>query len=530
MSDTESIIRLLEEVERRIRKIGFCRDSSRGLALFLASALVLKLWDLRYPLRGQIVLTALGTAFAALVARLGWRWFHKQRLVSIAASIDIKAQLNDGMKSAFWFLTAPDASAQSSSWIGLHLHRTALQSRRIDASRLYPIVLPRGSYIAAILFGAVVILNFMPTRRNHNWIYLKTAPAFALTERETMLVEQTQRLLKQGGGPRVAETLQQTGTVIDRLESGTITLAEGLRRLDEIRHALEETNLDTAAIQKALASIAGEFERAAPMREIARALKAPDLLTAAAQLRELADRLGRLTREEFRSVRETLQHAAKADTRGLKTLMQDFKQAAETGIGESRGGMQAWLEKGARELGALDAQMHDQGIANAAGMEIRQLEAELGHHGQNDPGQSASSETGNGGKNQVSPQQAARGSQDTPGALADGLGPRDEAGSRQSTNLMPGGIAHAPLQIKGEISTLAVQLKKEKVSVRPDRGSTPSEFEEATAVEKSRLEFSRLRALSNPPQEDVLDHNAIPWKYRDLVRTYFLAIQPREAQ
>src|SRR5947207_1689652 len=106
MSDSELIIRLLKEVERRTRENRILRQTLQG----------------------------------------------------IAASIDRTADAHDQIKTAYWFIRNP----QDSPWVKTQIQRAADNAKRIQVNSLYPRTLPRASFLAVGLILLLGILNFLP--------------------------------------------------------------------------------------------------------------------------------------------------------------------------------------------------------------------------------------------------------------------------------------------------------------------------------------------------------------------------------
>src|SRR6185503_8147716 len=114
MSDSELIIRLLKEVERRTRGNRILQETARGLAMAMAVPVAFKLLDLLVSFRTRTVLIffivwAIGTA-AWLFSRARGL---KQTLQGIAASIDTTSKGHDQLKTAYWFIRNP----QDSPWV-----------------------------------------------------------------------------------------------------------------------------------------------------------------------------------------------------------------------------------------------------------------------------------------------------------------------------------------------------------------------------------------------------------------------------
>jgi hypothetical protein len=86
-----------------------------------------------------------------------WRLREKTSFDHAAASIDLKAGLNDEIKTAFWFIRNPIASV----WVDTQIHRAARKAGKIDVRRVYPGTIPRTSYAAAAMVVIFIALHFV---------------------------------------------------------------------------------------------------------------------------------------------------------------------------------------------------------------------------------------------------------------------------------------------------------------------------------------------------------------------------------
>ncbi|MCH8812122.1 MAG: hypothetical protein IID07_09835, partial [Gemmatimonadetes bacterium] len=92
-----------------------------------------------------------------------------------------------------------------------------------------------------------------------------------------------------------------------------------------------------------------------------------------------------------------------------------------------------------------------------------------------------------------------------------------------------------PLEL-GASTTLEAQLALEVIDgVVPDSPEDrdldldPEDiFQEASRQQRSIVQYRDIRALSQYSQGSALNAERIPWRYRSLVKKYFLAIRPDE--
>ena len=83
----------------------------------------------------------------------------------------------------------------------------------------------------------------------------------------------------------------------------------------------------------------------------------------------------------------------------------------------------------------------------------------------------------------------------------------------------------------GAATTLEVQLSMEVLDEpepRPESEPDPDDvFKEASRQESSTLQYRDVRGPSSYAEGSALAVDRVPWRYRSLVKKYFLAIRPR---
>ena len=87
----------------------------------------------------------------------------------------------------------------------------------------------------------------------------------------------------------------------------------------------------------------------------------------------------------------------------------------------------------------------------------------------------------------------------------------------------------------GTPTTLDVQLEMEVLDEavpeeEPEELDPDDIFQEASQQETATVEYRNVRASSSYAEGSALAVERIPWRYRNLVKRYFLAIRPRESQ
>ena len=115
---------------------------------------------------------------------------------------------------------------------------------------------------------------------------------------------------------------------------------------------------------------------------------------------------------------------------------------------------------------------------------------------------------------------------------------RSEGGSSETQNGPAGNATGDPsggdLEL-GASTTLQAQLALEVIQgVAPESGEEEREldpedlFQEASRQQSAIVQYRDVRAPSQYSQGSALNAERIPWRYRSLVKKYFLAIRPDE--
>ena len=155
MSDSELIIRLLKEVERRTRGNRILQETATGLAMAMIIPVAFKLLDLLVSFRTTTVMIFFAVWAIATAAWLVWRARGlKQTLQGIAANIDTTADGHDQLKTAYWFIRNP----QDSPWVKAQIQRAADDAKRLQVNSLYPRRFPRASFMAV---GLILVLGIL---------------------------------------------------------------------------------------------------------------------------------------------------------------------------------------------------------------------------------------------------------------------------------------------------------------------------------------------------------------------------------
>src|SRR5215471_2839608 len=383
MSDQEIIIAALRRVERRIRTNRLLHELTFGFSLFIAIPVLLKVWDLFKPLRGVTVSLIVGTWVLLFAIYVVWRSIQKGTLDSAASSVDKNANLQDELKTAYWFINNP----RRTDWVGAQIHRAATNAQRLNVDALYPRSIPKTSYIAAAMALLFVILNFVPLPWNHNWLALQAAPAFALSDREATILKQTEELLRKAEKLKQTELVQKLEDVVQQLQEGKIDAQQAAQMLDDIQNQLEEGNLDAASINEGLEEIAQDLEQSEKLQPTGEAIQNKQLNLAADELRKLAEKLGKNTPDASKQMQKSLQQAAENARPGLEDLAKLLKEAAENLKNDQQQAAQESLDGAAQELDSIQHRIASQDLKNLASQQLQTLKDSLQQRQAGKPGQ-----------------------------------------------------------------------------------------------------------------------------------------------
>jgi hypothetical protein len=299
MSDTEIILQLLRRVEWRLRASRLLHDFMFATTIALALVIALKVWSLFFPLR-----TGTDAIFGAacalfVVGYLVWRFRQTGPLDDAAASIDLRARLNDEIKTAFWFIRNPRASV----WVDSQIHHAARNAAKVDVPRTYPRTVPQNSYTAAGLAVIFIALHFVVLPR----------PS------------------------QVVETPANT------------------------RRAAVSNAIDVKDVSAGLDEIAEQLRKSERLKSVAEALLEKRLDDAASELRRISEELGSESAESLQTMQEGLQAAGGLKQReGLKLLGDDLTEAARALMNKNVAGTQEGLEDIAQDLEGLDEEIYAQ--------------------------------------------------------------------------------------------------------------------------------------------------------------------------
>jgi hypothetical protein len=435
----------------------------------------------------------------------------------------MRAGLNDEIKSAYWFMGQDD----SSPWIDLLVGRAAGTARRLDPRRLVPVTIPKRFWIALALFGLLQILALVPS----NGPLLTFAVASDSVRLEQALDQYADEIrdLIDGEGDELLdeEALSLLELALEELEADDTSFEELLRDLREAQDVLDEGNLEMTATRDALDELMEEFSGSNELADFVEELRNQSLGDAAEDLRNLADQLVDLDAVDLADLAELLQEAAQMDQPVIEELLEALEEAAAALSEDRLPDAQEALNDAADAIDQITDRQARQEASNEAAERAERLQQAMSQQAMSSEGQTQMAQ------GQSGEAQQADGSMATPSSAIN----RSEGSQPPGTESGPAGNAtgdpsdDAQLEL-GASTTLEAQLALEVVDgTTPDfaeeEALDPKDlFQEASRRQASIVQYQDVRPPSRYAEGSALNAEQIPWRYRSLVKRYFLAIRP----
>ena len=522
-TERSAITAILKRIDLKVRFNRTLLHLSVASCLVLAALVLIELAPRLVPVNMPPGSLIVGVGAAAFLAFLLWSQMGGRQLGRAAGVADMRAGLNDEIKSAYWFMRQDN----SSPWIDLLVGRAAATARRLNPRRLVPVTIPKRFGIALALFGLLQVLALVPS--DGPLLTFVEAPDSIRFERTLDTYAEEIRDLIDGEGDELLdeEALALLELALEELEAEDTSFDELLRDLREAQDVLDEGNLEVTATRDALDELGEEFSGSNELKDFVNALRNQDLSDASDRLRDLAERLADLDRIELTELAELLQEASNLDEPAIEELLRALQQAADA-IAEDRvPDAQEALNEAADEIDQITDQQARQQANNEAAERAQALQEALARQPMSPAGQAQTAEGQSG-----EPQQA-----DSSAAAPSSAVNRSEGAQPPGTESGPAGNSTGdpsggPLEL-GASTTLEAQLALEVIDgTRPefpeeDQELDPKDlFQEASRQQGSVVQYQDVRAPSQYSQGSALNAERIPWQYRSLVKKYFLAIRP----
>ena len=525
-TERSTITAILKRIDLKVRFNQALHHLAVTLCLVLGALVLIEVAPLLVPVTVPPTGVVVGAGSAAFLAFFLWSQLGGRRLERAAGVADVRAGLSDEIKSAYWFMRQDDASP----WIDLLIGRAAETARRLDARRLVPVAVPRRFGVALVLFGILEALALVPSN-GPLLTFAAASDSVRSARAQEAYVEEIRDLIEGEGDELLDEEARSLlEDALEELEAEDTSLEELLRDLREAQDVLDEGNLEMTAIRDALDRLVEEFSGSNELAEFVNALREQDLPDAADRLRDLAERIAALDGVEIQDLGDLLQEVSQVDEPVINELLEALKEAANALLENRISDAQNALDALADAIEQISERGARQEANNEAAQRAQALQEALAQHPLGSPGQAQIQMA----QSQSIGAQRADASMGAPSSEVS----RSEAGPR-GTQSGPSGNATSdpsggPLEL-GASTTLEAQLALEViVGVAPE---TPEEereldpedlFQEASRQQSSIVQYRDVRAPSRYSDGSALNAERIPWRYRSLVKKYFLAMRPNE--
>lgn len=519
-----TIVRVLRRIDRKIRLNGLMEQLSVSLCLALGLLLMVRITDLLVPITTPSVSTIWVSGMLFFVVFLFWSRLHIRRLGRAAGVADMYGGLNDEMKTAHWFISQKKASP----WIELQIKRAEKTANQLDASLLVPVVLPRRLWAVLALSLGIQGLALLPVE-GPLLSFAAAADSTSLADSERQRFEDIREVLEADDGELLTEEARdRLEDVLEKLQAEDMSLEELLRDLREAQDELDKGNLQMNAMRDALDEMSEELAGSEQLAPFAEALRNRDLDEAADVMRELSDLLSEMDGSEASEMLEQLKRAS-GDQASMEEFLEAIEEAAEALAKNQMADAEQALQKAADAVERMAEQQSTQEGRNEASQQMQSLQQSM--------------EQQEMARQIMMQMQTAEGAEASESAEV-GLGvqsdevQRSAGGESGDQNGPPGNSTSDPsgegqLEL-GESTTLEVQLAMElldETEPRREEEIDPEDiFQEASRQQASTVEFRDVRSLSNYAEGSALQVEHIPWRFRSLVKKYFLAIRPQERQ
>ena len=523
VTERSTITAILKRIDLKVRFNRTLLHLSVASCLVLGALVFIELAPRLVPVSMPPGTLIVGLGSAAFLVFLLWSQLGARQLERAAGVADMRAGLNDEIKSAYWFMGQDD----SSPWIDLLVGRAAGTARRLDPRRLVPVTIPKRFGIALALFGLLQILALVPS----NGPLLTFAVASDSVRFEQALDQYADEIrdLIDGEGDELLdeEALSLLELALEELEADDTSFEELLRDLREAQDVLDEGNLEMTATRDALDELMEEFSGSNELADFVEELRNQSLGDAAEDLRNLADQLVDLDAVDLADLAELLQEAAQMDQPVIEELLEALEEAAAALSEDRLPDAQEALNDAADAIDQITDRQARQEASNEAAERAERLQQAMSQQAMSSEGQTQMAQ------GQSGEAQQADGSMATPSSAIN----RSEGSQPPGTESGPAGNAtgdpsdDARLEL-GASTTLEAQLALEVIDgTTPDfaeeEALDPKDlFQEASRRQTSIVQYQDVRPPSRYAEGSALNAEQIPWRYRSLVKRYFLAIRP----
>lgn len=529
---------VLARIDRQVRLNRVIDHLSIALSLVLATLVSVELIGMVVPITVPPTLLIVVIAVVGYLLFLAWSQIGARQLGLAAGVADSRGNLHDELKSAYWFMRQDYRTA----WTRMQVARATETARNLQVKRLVPTLIPQRFWAALALAGLLVALGFVPAGPPLLTFARAAADPDRLTAEQEAQLEQIRSLVDQAqeldevtpeDDRLAAEAQERIEEAMRRLEAQELSMEELMRELREAQNALEEGNLDMAAMQEALEELAGDLGGSQDLAELADAMKNQNMAEAADLMRQLADNLQNMSPEQMQQMADQLQQAAQGDQQSMQELMDALQEAAEAMSDEQLADAQQAMQDAAQAMEQMSQRMDAQQMMNQASTQMQSMQQSMSQQQMAQQMQQMMKSDQTGGETQEGAMAMPSDEVQKSAASGETGDPSQQGGP--AGNATSDAVEGAEMEL-GQATTLEVQLEmevldKEDNTAEPEEPPDPEDiFQEASRQETAMVEYRNVRRPSSYAEGSALSVEQIPWRYRNLVKRYFLAIRPRENQ
>jgi len=519
MKDSEIIVGVLGGIGRRLWVGRALREAFFGLCVLLFFLIAFRLagavQPAGIPASGIPAWLPIGIAVAALVACLAWRISRRVTLSQAAAEADSRAALRDELKSAYWFVS----NSERSPFIDEQVARAATTAGRLDPRAIVP-GRPPQSLWAAVSLGIVFAFVTWLAPQLSPYRVASAAPAPSQAQQQDL-----RALLQDLPRDARVEKLDQS---LETLQRSDATAEQKRRAMEDMRDIAEQTSMETAAAREGLARLAEVMKANPKFEKVGEALQAGDMKEAMAMLEEIrrdaADRQAAKDDEKFPETAKATQH------QGNLAEQIDQSGRALSGTAEVSApaidNLMKTLDQAAKEMDAQDRVSQIQRRARENMVATAQRSAaphnEFGSNRQDVANPEPSPEGGNADMQGASTfrRDGANREEDADGARE---GSRTGSASGESPSMALEG--RATQRLDAQLKLEAVQRKEEKGG---DEDDGKGWIYTGSQQQASTLDFENVKARGGFDREAAAQHDRIPVRQQQVVKSYFLNLHERE--
>ncbi len=488
MSEREILLNTLARFAIRVTVNQALRDFGwMACGVFGLVALYTLLDAVNGPTKHPAVLAVLLIlACVATAAVIAWKALRRQALARAAGEADKRANLKDELKSAYWFIR----HGRSTPLVELLVRRASHTALRIEARKVFPIVIPQSIYTALVIALAAGALTWISPKitspsavaqaRSGNAMPGQTGQGSAsdgLSSKEQGFVHAAN---PHSAEKRSREKIQAAWNEVDaltrRLERST--------ELDPIRRSARAR--DARQAMQLLAALQGGEHNAKSARPQGEQMSAEVAQRLMARLKAILDEQEAQAAQSDRASADASAQRAARITRGLEDSVQYEQPEGDRGqhsVAEAALNtlLRAISRRGTGDREAMRAEGESWSERGRSQVSGGAMGRRVGV-----------SQAGAGGENRES---------------------GDPSGSSQSAPV----LGKPTMRLQAQLRQIGVKQHRDD-----DEIGTEEFIRAATQSQQSALAYEAVRGRQSASREEIMDSQQVPLGYRGAVKDYFL--------